>query len=167
MIRRRAIALLILLLGCKASGQTDSGKDVIGMVTVTVYHATNGDPAAAGARAKEVTAEVAARLSSDERLKFSKYLELGRDVKPLFRSDDSWAQPLPPSDEILLCFEAQSKASKESMRVDIELWLSRKKVLKTVVSMEAEKPLLVLGPEWRGGRLIVALELAPGRPKKP
>jgi hypothetical protein len=167
MIRRRAIALLILLLGCKASGQTDSGKDVIGMVTVTVYHATNGDPAAAGARAKEVTAEVAARLSSDERLKFSKYLELGRDVKPLFRSDDSWAQPLPPSDEILLCFEAQSKASKESMRVDVELWLSRKKVLKTVVSMEAEKPLLVLGPEWRGGRLIVALELAPGRPKKP
>lgn len=167
MIRRRAIALLILLLGCKASGQTDSGKDVIGMVTVTLYHATNGDPAAAGARAKEVTAEVAARLSSDERLKFSKYLELGRDVKPLFRSDDSWAQPLPPSDEILLCFEAQSKASKESMRVDVELWLSRKKVLKTVVSMEAEKPLLVLGPEWRGGRLIVALELAPGRPKKP
>lgn len=167
MIRRRAISLLILLLGCKASGQTDSGKDVIGMVTVTLYHATNGDPAAAGARAKEVTAEVAARLSSDERLKFSKYLELGRDVKPLFRSDDSWAQPLPPSDEILLCFEAQSKASKESMRVDVELWLSRKKVLKTVVSMEAEKPLLVLGPEWRGGRLIVALELAPGRPKKP
>ena len=52
MIRRLAIALLILLLGCKASGQTDSGKDVIGMVTVTVYHATNGDPAAAGARAR-------------------------------------------------------------------------------------------------------------------
>lgn len=167
MIRRRAIFLLTLLSAAQVFGQTDSGKDVIGMVTVTVYHATNGDPAAAGARAKEVGAEVAKRLSSDERLKFASYRELGRDVKPLFRSDDSWAQPLAPSDEILVCLEAQSKASKESMRVDVELWLSRKKVLKTVATMEADKPLLVLGPEWRGGRLIVALELAPGRPKKP
>jgi hypothetical protein len=25
----------------------------------------------------------------------------------------------------------------------------------------------VLGPEWRGGRLIISVELAPGRPKKP
>lgn len=167
MIRRIAIALLLPLFACAVRAQTDSGKDVIGMVTVTVYHATNGDPTAAGPRAKEVSEEVARRLASDERLKFSRYLELGRDVRPLFRSDDSWAQPLPPSDEILVCLEAQSKASKESMRVDVELWLSRKKVLKTVVSMEAAKPLLVLGPEWRGGRMIVALELAPGRPKKP
>lgn len=167
MIRRIAIALLLPIFAGAAFAETDSGKDVIGMVTVTVYHATNGDPAAAGPRAKEVSDEVARRLASEERLKFSNYLELGRDVRPLFRSDDSWAQPLPPSDEILLCLEAQSKASKESMRVDVELWLSRKKVLKTVVSMEAEKPLLVLGPEWRGGRMIIALELAPGRPKKP
>jgi hypothetical protein len=167
MIRRFAIVLLLPIFARSAFAQTDSGKDVIGMVTVSVYHATNGDPGAAGPRAKEVSAAVAERLASDERLKFSNYLELGRDVKPLFRSDDSWAQPLPPSDEILVCFEAQSKASKESMRVDVELWLSRKKVLKTVATMEADKPLLVLGPEWRGGRLIIALELAPGRPKKP
>jgi hypothetical protein len=114
-----------------------------------------------------VSAEVAERLGREDRLKFSKYLELGRDIKPLFRSYENWAQPLPPSDEILLRFEAQSKFSKELMRLDVELWLSRKKILKTDAAMEPDKPLLVLGPEWRGGRLIIAVELAPGRPKNP
>lgn len=148
-----------------ARAQTDPGKDVIGTVTTIVYHATNGDPAAAGARAKAVTAETAQRLAKEQKLKFSNYLELGRDTKPLFRSYENWAQPLPPSDEILLRFEAQSKLSKERMRLDVELWLSRKKILKTGAAMEAGKPLLVLGPEWRGGRLIISVELAPGRPK--
>jgi hypothetical protein len=167
MKRRLMISGLLALFAGRAGAQADPGKDVIGMVTVTVYYATNGDPAAAGARAKAVNADVATRLGREERLKFSKYLELGRDTKPLFRSYENWAQPLPPSDEILLRFEAQSKLSKELMRLDVELWLSRKKILKTDAAMEPDKPLLVLGPEWRGGRLIIAVELAPGRPKKP
>jgi hypothetical protein len=53
------------------------------------------------------------------------------------------------------------------MRLDVELWLSRKKILKTDAAMEPDKPMLVLGPEWRGGRLIISVELAPGRPKNP
>jgi len=167
MKRRRMILGLLALSAGPAFAQTDPGKDVIGMVTVTVYYATNGDGAAAGERAKPVTEEVAQRLGREEKLKFSKYLELGRDTKPLFRSYENWAQPLPPSDEILLRFEAQSKLSKELMRLDVELWLSRKKILKTDAAMEPGKPLLVLGPEWRGGRLIISVELAPGRPKKP
>jgi hypothetical protein len=167
MKRRLMIAGILAMVAGRASAQSDPGKDVIGMVTATVYYATNGDPAAAGARAKAVTAEVAARLGREERLKFARYLELGSDTKPLFRSYENWAQPLPPSDEILLRFEAQSKLSKELMRLDVELWLSRKKILKTDAAMEPGKPLLVLGPEWRGGRMIIAVELAPGRPKKP
>ena len=167
MKRRQWMAGLLGMLAATAGAQTDPGKDVMGTVTVIVYHATNGDGAAAGERAKPVTEEVAQRLGREEKLRFSKYLEVGRDTKPLFRSYENWAQPLPPSDEILLRFEAQSKLSKESMRLDVELWLSRKKILKTDAAMEPGKPLLVLGPEWRGGRLIISVELAPGRPKKP
>jgi hypothetical protein len=158
---------MLALVAGRALGQTDPGKDVIGTVTVVVYYATNGEAAVAGERAKAVTEEVAERLGREERLKFSKYLEIGRDTKPLFRSYENWSQPLPPSDEILLRFEALSKLSKEQMRLDLELWLSRKKILKTNAAMEPGKPLLVLGPEWRGGRLIISVELAPGRPKKP
>ncbi len=167
MKRRQWMAGLLGFLAGTAGAQTDPGKDVMGTVTVIVYHATNGDGAAAGERAKPVSEEVAQRLGREEKLKFAKYLEVGRDTKPLFRSYENWAQPLPPSDEILLRFEAQSKLSKESMRLDVELWLSRKKILKTDAAMEPGKPMLVLGPEWRGGRLIISVELAPGRPKKP
>lgn len=162
-MNRRALIGLFFLASCGLSAaQTDPGKDVIGMVTVTVYHATNGDAGAAGQRAKAASDQIVKRLAGEQKLKFAHYRELGKDTKPLFRSYENWAQPLPPSDEILLRFEAQSKLTKEQRRrLDIELWLSRKKILKTDAAMEPGKPLLVLGPEWRGGRLIISAELAP------
>lgn len=160
MKRRTAIALLLPFFCASALAQADPGKDEIGQVSVTVYHGTNGDPAAAGARAKPVSEEVAKRLAGEERLKFDHYSELGKDAKPLFRSYENWAQPLSPSDEILLRFEAQSGLADQRMRLDLELWLSRKKILKTDANMQLGKPLLVLGPEWRGGRMIIAVELA-------
>ncbi|MCW1924655.1 hypothetical protein OKA05_18970 [Luteolibacter arcticus] len=162
-MNRRDLISLLWLAGCGLSAaQADPGKDVIGMVTVTVYQGTNGNASAAGQRAKAADPAIVKRLAGEQKLKFTHYLELGKDTKPLFRSYENWAQPLPPSDEILLRFEAQSILSKERRRrLDIELWLSRKKILKTDAAMEPGKPLLVLGPEWRGGRLIIAAELAP------
>ncbi|MCW1887827.1 hypothetical protein OKA04_24020 [Luteolibacter flavescens] len=166
MNRRALIGLLFLAGSGLAPAQTDPGKEVIGTLTVTVYHATNGDAEASGQRAKAASEEIVKRLTGEQKLKFAHYRELGRDSKPLFRSYENWAQPLPPSDEILLRFEAQSTLTKEKRRrLDIELWLSRKKILKTGAAMEIGKPLLVLGPEWRGGRMIIAAELQPAEAK--
>lgn len=165
MNRRLALSLLALGGIGIAAGQTDPGKDVIGTVTVVVYYGTNGDPAAAGPRTKAVASEVSARLSKEDKLRFSKYLEIGRDMMPLYRTYENWAKPVDPSQEILLRFEAQSRLSSELMRMDVELWLSQKKILKTDAAMTPDKPLLVLGPEWRGGRLIISVELKPGKPK--
>lgn len=166
-MKRRDLIGLFLLAGSGLSpAQADPGKDVIGMVTVHVYLGTDGDASAAGERAKAVDAEIAKRLAGEEKLKFAHYRQLGKDTKPLFRSYENWAQPLPPSDEILLRFEAQSTLSKDQRRrLDLELWLSRKKILKTDAAMETGKPLLVLGPQWRGGRLIISVELAPAPAK--
>jgi hypothetical protein len=47
------------------------------------------------------------------------------------------------------------------MHLDLELWLSRKKILKMDARLEGNRPLFVLGPEWRGGRLIIGVALAP------
>ena len=77
------------------------------------------------------------------------------------RSYENWAQPLPPSDEILLRFEAQARPSKEVTRLDLELWLSRKKILKTGAALSSNTPVFVLGPEWRGGHMILIISLAP------
>ena len=80
-----------------------------------------------------------------------------------YRSYENWAQPIAGSDEILCRFETESRISHDTMRLDLELWLSRKKILKSGVLLAEGKPVLVLGPEWRGGRLIISVELVPDR----
>ena len=144
-----------------AVAQEDPGKANIGRVVVTVYYATDGDAKVAGAKAAVVSQETSKRLRGEERLRFKNYRTLGQDVQPLLRSYESWAQPLKPSDEILVRFEARSLPTAQVTGLDLELWLSRKKVLKMDAQLEGKKPLFVLGPEWRGGRLIVAVALAP------
>ena len=165
MNRRHAIfsALAMLLLGAAypATAQDDPGKTNIGRVSVTVYYATNGDPKVAGAKAAPVSKTMEKRLRSEGRLNFKSYQTLGQDVQPLLRSYESWAQPLKPSDEVLVKFEARSLPTEEMMKLDLEVWFSRKKVLKTDARLEGNRPLFVLGPEWRGGRLIIGVALAP------
>lgn len=141
-------------------GQDDPGRANMGRVSVTVFYATDGDPKAAGPKAVAVSKETEAKLRSQNSLAFKSYRILGQDVQPLLRSYDSWAQPLKPSDEVLVKFEARTLPTEESMRLDLELWLSRKKILKTDARLEGNRPLYVLGPEWRGGRLIIAVALA-------
>src|SRR5688572_11769415 len=160
-----AAVLAAAVFSNNALSQEDPGKAVIGQVSVTVYYATNGDPKVAGAKAATVGQETQKRLRDEERLRFKSYRALGQDVQPLLRSYESWAQPLKPSDEVLVRFEARSMPTSESTGLDLGLWLSRKKILKTDARLEGKRPLFVLGPEWRGGRLIVAVALAPkGKP---
>ena len=159
-----AMLLLWMVLPYSALA-ADPGRDAIATVNVRVYHATNGDPSVAGDKAVEVSEETVKWLASKESLKFENYRLLGSDSKPLFRSYENWAQPIAGSDEILCRFEVASRLSKESVRIDLELWLSRKKILKSGVALTSGKPVVVLGPEWRGGRMIVSVELAPAADK--
>lgn len=143
----------------------DPGRDEIAAVEVRVYHGTDGDPSVAGEKAVEVSEETARWLSAKESLKFEHYRLLGTDSQPLFRSYENWAQPIAGSDEILCRFEVSGRPSKDSLRIDLELWLSRKKILKSGVALTEGKPVVVLGPAWRGGRMIVSVELAPPEDK--
>lgn len=155
------VTCLGILFSSVASAQEDPGKTKVGMVNVTVYHATDGDPKLAGAKAVSVSKETAERLGKESRLRFKSYRMLGQDTQPLLRSYESWAQPLKPSDEVMVRFEAQGRPTKKSAILDLELWLGRKKIVKTDARLEGNRPLFVLGPEWRGGRLIIAVALAP------
>lgn len=162
----KSFALLLFWMVLPTSAMAaDPGRDEIANVKVVVYHATNGDPGVAGDKATEVSEKKTKWLASKESLKFEHYRLLGADSKPLFRSYENWAQPISGSDEILCRFEVASRLSKESVRMDLELWLSRKKILKSGVVLTAGKPVVVLGPEWRGGRMIVSVELAPAEKK--
>jgi hypothetical protein len=156
-------ASLWLLLVGSAIGVEDPGRTAVGKVSVTVYYATDGDPQAAGAKTLAVKGEAADRLRLDPRLRFAHYRLLGIDRQALLRSYESWAQPLKPSDEVLVRFEAQGWPTENSAVLDLELWLARKKIIKTDVRLDEGRPLFMLGPEWRGGRLIIAIELVTGK----
>ncbi len=159
-LRPWLIACFGLVLAGAVRAQQDPGKAEIALVRVTVYHATDGDPAVAGEHAVPVSAATADRLRSEERLRFKSYRILGQDTQPLLRSYESWAQPLKPSDEVMVRFEAQGRPTKHTAILDLELWLARKKTVKTDARLEGDRPLFFLGPEWRGGRLIIAVSLA-------
>jgi hypothetical protein len=163
MIRHKwlRLALAVMLSSNLGFSQDDPGKSNIGWVAVTVYYATNGDPKVAGAKTVSVTQEIERRLRGEARLRFKNYRLLGQDVQPLLRSYESWAQPLKPSDEVLVRFEARSLPTQQATGLDLELWLGRKKILKTDARLEGNRPLFILGPEWRGGRLIIGVALAP------
>jgi len=154
-------AFLAALLPGRMSAQEDPGKGAIGQIAVRVFYATDGDPSLAGDKFKKVSDKTEKLLRSETRLVFKNYLLLGKDVQPLFRSYENWAQPLKPSDEVLVRFEARTLPTPHSTPLDVELWLSRKKILKTDINLVGEKPLFVLGPQWRGGRLIISIALAP------
>jgi hypothetical protein len=139
----------------------DPGRDVIGQLTVRVFFGTAGDPSVAGEKAMEISADTKARLQVQEQLKFEHYRELGHVTEPVYRSYENWAQPIQGSDEILCRFEVQKRLEADAIRMDLELWLSRKKVLKSGFLLAVGKPMLVLGPEWRGGRLIISVEMEP------
>lgn len=143
--------------------EEDPGRAVVGKVAVKVIYATDGDASVAGPKAVALAKAMEQRLRSEERLRFKHYRSLGEEVQPLFRSYENWAQPLKPSDEVLVRFDARSRPTTQATRLDLELWLSRKKILKTDIVLEGDRPLFVLGPEWRGGRLIIAVSLADGK----
>jgi hypothetical protein len=171
MKRRLLLAALLASALCRPASaqQPDPGKEVIGSVKLTVYYGTNGDPAAAGPRAKDASVEITTRLAKEQKLKYSKYLELAKDHRMLYRSYQNWAEPFQPaSDEIMLRFEPQSNLiNNDTMRLDLELWLSRKKILKTDAALTYGKPLFILGPDWKGGRLILLVELSAEKGGKP
>lgn len=155
------LAVVVSAMPGLVSAQDDPGKAIMGRVCVTVYYATNEDPDAAGKQAAVVPRETEKHLRQKKQLNFKTYRTLGRDVQPLLRTYESWAQPLKPSDEVMVRFEANSLPTEQMMKLDLELWLGRKKILKTNARLDDRHPLFVLGPEWRGGRLIIGVSLAP------
>ncbi|TAG09299.1 MAG: hypothetical protein EAZ42_07185 [Verrucomicrobia bacterium] len=154
--------LWLLLAPWLAAEGEDTGRQEVSNVRVTVFYATNGDPKQAGQKARALTEDQEASLREQPQLEFEHYRWMGEDMQPVLRSYENWAQPLKPSDEILLKFEAGSLPTAGAIKLDLELWLSRKKVLKTHSPLSEERPLFVLGPEWRGGRLIISVALASG-----
>ncbi len=153
------LAVFIGCLGLAGSAWADSGKDEIGDLEVSLFLGADNE-ADAGSKAKPATAAVVKDLQGIEGTKFKNYHLLGADTAALLRSYENWARPLKPSEAIMLSFEPVGKISGKSIKLALELWQSKKKIMKSSSSsLTVGKPLYIKGPAWRGGYLIVRVNL--------
>ena len=119
-----------------------------------------------GGKLAPVEQATAERLQRVKKMNFKHYRRLGFDVQPVLRSYENWLTPLKPSEEILLSFESRGSSAKGGLRLDLEFWQHRRKVMKSDPVLHLGKPLFILGPKWRGGTMIIAIELVENSLKK-
>jgi len=158
--------LILLHVPLSAQAGSDKGQQVVGKVKATLYIGTNGERTQLGVELAEVEEAMARRLRHIKPMNFRHYGKLGSDIQPVFRSYENWLTPLKPSEEILLSYESRGFTADGGLRLDLEFWQQRRKVMKSDPVLHLEKPLLILGPKWRGGTLIIAVELVEKSPPK-
>lgn len=153
---------VFLWLGClgEVLGE-DPGKESVARLKTILLFGTDKDLTKIVPEATVAGGDHSKRMEGARDLKFKSYGLLGSDVKPVLRSYTNWASPMPSSDEILLSFEPHSAAEADGVKLDLELWQGKRKVMKTTQPLKNGKWLYIAGPEWRGGRLIVGVELLP------
>lgn len=150
---------LLFLCGFLTAQAADLGKEVVGRLEVNIYFATNGGAEIAGPAAQKLSAPLESRLRALKSPQYKHYRLIGNDRQPVFRSYENWLTPLKPSDELLLSFEPRGEAKKGRLMLDLEFWQSKKKIMKAGPTLSKGKPLYIFGPKWRGGRLIMEIQL--------
>ena len=158
-----AIAALLAIAFCTSAdveGNTDKGKEVVGKIKATLYIGSDSELGEWAEKYAVVDQKTTAALSNIKQMKFTHYRKLGADIQPVFRSYENWLAPIKPSDEILLSYESRGQSADGGLRLDFEFWQHRQKIMQMNPVLYAGKPLLILGPRWRGCRMIIAVELA-------
>ena len=138
---------------------SDKGKEVVGKIKASLYLGSDSALEKWAEKYAPVEKEVTGRLRGIKQMRFQHYRKLGNDIQPVFRSYENWLTPLKPSEEILLSFESRGRSDDSGLRLDLEFWQHRRKIMQMTPVLHADKPLLILGPRWRGCSLIIAIEL--------
>lgn len=157
------IAALLSTAWCvsaNAEESTDKGKEIVGNIKATLYLGSDSEPGEWAEKYELPNEKTTARLTSIKQMKFAHYRKLGADIQPVFRSYENWLAPIKPSDEILLSYESRGQTADGGLRLDFEFWQHRQKIMQMNPVLYTGKPLLILGPRWRGCRMIIAVELA-------
>ncbi|NCF12647.1 MAG: hypothetical protein GWP68_04625 [Verrucomicrobiaceae bacterium] len=145
----RAVLLPTLMLSSALADQNDSdkGKEVVGKIKASLYLGSDSALEKWAEKYAPVEKEVTGRLRGIKQMRFQHY------------SYENWLTPLKPSEEILLSFESRGRSDDGGLRLDLEFWQHRRKIMQMNPVLHADKPLLILGPRWRGCSLIIAIEL--------
>jgi len=138
---------------------SDPAAKVIGQLKGTMIYATNSTNEK-NSTAKKLDGELRKVINKHEKLDFKEYLKLGTDTQSVFRSYENWLKPIKGSDQVMLSFEPKAE-TKDGYKFDINFWQNKRKVFTTQANLTPDTPLLITGPDWRGGKIVFALELSP------
>ncbi len=159
-----SVLLGVLLFGAAARGQ-DPGKDEIGTVKTELIFGTDGELEALGPKAKELRGAELERLRKSKNIpKFKLFARLGSDTQPILRGYKNWAAPLAGSKAIMVTFQPQGVVGNK-LRMDLELWQKKEMVMRADPTLDRGERVYILGPKWRGGRLIIRVQLVSLRDK--
>lgn len=137
----------------------DPGKEAIGTLSVELIYATNTSLEKIGSHGKKLSSEDEKKIRSIKKLRFEKYLSMGTETPKILRGYECWATPLRPSKEMLISFEPLSREGDNKLQMVLEYWQSKRKLFRTNPTLVKDKPLYLLGPKLRGGRVILKLKL--------
>ena len=159
MIGRVGIALILVTMLSSRGLAAEPGKEVIGTVLTELVFATDGSVESLGKRGDDLSKEESKKLQASKKLNFKSYRRLGNDRQPIWRAFENWSVPMKPSEELMVSFEPKGRVGKEALRLDLKLWLQRREVLSALPVLKKGQRLYILGPKWRGGHLIIGVEL--------
>ena len=147
------------ILSAQTSEAKDTGTESVGELKVSLIFGTDGDADQAGKDLKQPSKIQLTALKNLKTIKFTHYRLLGEDQQPILRSYENWANPMKNSKEILLSFQPRGMPVDDHLKMDLEFWQSHKKIMKSGPTLKKGKPLFIQGPAWRGGKIIIAVEL--------
>lgn len=143
-----------LQLAQSSNGLGDPGLEKVGSVEGQMIFATNSkENAKMGNPLPKSLLEI---VKKESKLDYKFYRMLSKDTQTLFRGYENW---LFKSEILMLSYEAKD-ISKQSVQLDLNFWQLGKKVIKTDPSLKKGEPLLIVGPNYRDGKILVAIELA-------
>lgn len=159
------VPMLVVLVAAAAprgaAQPADPGKDELGKIRTELLFGTNGEPGALGKDVPQLSEAEQRRLAEAKSIPdYRHFVRLGSDVQPILRGYKNWAAPISNSEAIMVTFQPQGLVGKtKRLRMDLELWQNKKMVLRTDPVLDIGKRVYILGPKWRGGNLIITVEL--------
>lgn len=144
-------------LSLNAVKDNDPGAQVIGKIKSTLIYATNSPEKSA-----EVKGELLEVITSQCKLDYKKYYNIGSSSASVFRSYQGWLQPIKGSEKVMLSYEPKSVSSKD-IAFTIHFWQDNKKIFTTdTPKISYDQPFFITGPAWRSGKLLFILEAKKG-----
>lgn len=154
--KAQSVINLLCLFALTFIAQADPAKEVIGSLKGTLIYATNAPEE--HENAKPLSDSLKQNLI-DNKLPFSSYYLLGSDQQDIYKGYQNWLKPISNSEKLMLSFEPKQSAQNGN-DIEIAFWQDKKKVFCTkTLSLDASEPLIITGPKWRNGKVIIILTL--------